>query len=214
MSWHDDDEGDDPQAISLNDRALTLPAPTYEVSAPPARHRTLKEDDARVLFTPEVRAMYLEQLARTGRKYLAAQLAGTTCRTVARHAKVDPELMEEIEEAMEAYRDTVRATVQRRALEGDLEPIIGRVGKDRDGIIAYKRRFSDTILLAEAKRVDPEYRDKSTVDMNVKAAGVLVVGTMMSAGEWAAQFGGQQLPTDPLAGLPGVTEDMLSKADD
>lgn len=203
--WHDDDEPNPHN--SLMDQSLLLPQPSFVVRQTPSTHAL----DARCLFTEDVQAFFLEQLAATGRKYMAAAQAGTTCRTVDRHRKDDPEFAARYDEAMEAYKDHVRATVQRRALEGDLVPIVGRVGKDRDGIIAYTRKFSDTLLLAEAKRVDPEYRERSSVDMNVKAAGVLVVGTMMGPADWQAAFGGQHLPTDPLAGLPGVTQDMLEK---
>lgn len=165
-------------------------------------------------FTTEVKLAYVEALALTGRKHQAAQAVEVSSSTVSRHIALDPEFSLAVDEAMQAYADKVRETVQRRALEGDLEPIVGRVGKDQDGIIGYKRRFSDNLLAMEAKRVDSEYRQSATLDVNVKVSGVLVVSASLPPGDWQSQYGGQQLPLDPLAGLPGINEQMIAEVAD
>lgn len=50
---------------------------------------------------------------------------------------------------------------------------------------AFVREFSDNLLLAEARRVDPEYRDKSAIDLTSNGeGGVLVAPPYMSPEEW------------------------------
>ena len=188
-------------------------APVYDVphaasySTPPTPQHIVRPDMV-YAFDAEARQVFLEELAVCGRLHRAAAIAGVRRQTISMHRKSDPEFEEQCQEALEAYRDLVRSTIQRRALEGDLVPIVGRVGRDRDGIIGYQRRYSDSLLVMEAKRIDPEYRDKSTVDVNVRA-GVLVIGPSTSTADWASQHGGQRLPADPLEGLPGITSQLI-----
>lgn len=161
------------------------------------------------VFDDTRRTLYLEALASSGRKYYAAALVGVSCITVNRHIAADTDFAACVEEALEAYKDKVRQVIQRRALEGDLVPVIGRVGRDKDGIIAYTRKFSDNLLAMEAKRIDPEYREKAQVDVTVKHSGVLVVAAAPSTLDWESQHSGQRLPADPLVGLPGITPEMV-----
>lgn len=199
------DQPQEPKATEV--RVYDIPN-AVSFSTPPVPVLVVDPERCRV-FDAEAKRLYLEDLAISGRKYRASQIAGCNMVTVTKHRKSDPEFAAAEEEALSAYRDRVRATVQNRAIEGVLEPIIGRVAKDVDGIIGYKRRYSDQLLVMEAKRVDEEYRDKSTVDVNVKA-GVLVLGAPRSTQDWEATHSGQKLPEDPLEGLPGVNAGMIA----
>lgn len=84
-------------------------------------------------------------------------------------------------DAEEMFRDSVRAEVHRRAVEGWLEPVVyqgriqfveerdgrGRVKQGKDGKpIAHMvavRKFSDRLLELHAKAKCPEYRDKHEI---------------------------------------------------
>lgn len=178
-------------------------------------------------FTSEARVLFLEELALTGRKVHSAAYAGVCRQTVADHAEADPEFASAIEEALERYREQVRAEVRRRAIEGWLEPVFGKDGQhwmylydsngelvmeDRevdergpDGaptgkritkrvpkmVPAFVRKYSDRMLELEAKRVDPGYREKGSIDMNV-TGGVLVVPGMASEQEFERKYGAQR----------------------
>lgn len=56
-----------------------------------------------------------------------------------------------------------------------LEPIM---------VPAYIRKFSDRMLELDVKRVDPSFRDKSSVDLNHAGGGVLVAPAEMTPEEW------------------------------
>jgi len=72
-------------------------------------------------------------------------------------------------EAQGLYRDKVSRAVHNRAIVGWLEPQF-----HKGQFCGYIRKFSDRMLELQAKRYNPEYRDKSAVDLNV-AGGVLVI---------------------------------------
>lgn len=50
-------------------------------------------------------------------------------------------------EAMDEAADRAEREAWRRAVEGVDKPLIGRVGKDQDGVIEVVKEYSDTILL-------------------------------------------------------------------
>lgn len=119
----------------------------------------------------EVRMTYLEQLAKTGRKADSARAAGVSLQTVRNHMKNDPTLSDEVEDALEFYKDTLRKEIHRRGVEGVEEPVFYQ-GAECGAV----RKYSDRMLELEAKRHMPEYRDKQQLDVNHKG-GVLVVPT-------------------------------------
>lgn len=127
-------------------------------------------------FTDAAKDRALAAFAQSGVKYLAAAAAGVSGETVRQHLRTDEVFAEAWEDAYGEYQARLVAEIHRRGVEGTLEPVIGRVGKDEDGVITYVRRYSDRLLEFEAKRHMPEYRDKQQVDMNV-TGGVLVVHT-------------------------------------
>jgi hypothetical protein len=121
------------------------------------------------VWTHEARAIFLEQLSLTGRKADSARAAGVSRQTVLNHEKLDPTLTDEIEEALEFYKDSIRAEIHRRAVTGVDEPVFYQ------GVVCGAvTKYSDRMLELEAKRLMPEYREKSQVDVNHKG-GVLVV---------------------------------------
>lgn len=70
---------------------------------------------------------------------------------------------------------TYLAPGEKPPAEGEWHPIM---------VPAYIRKFSDRLLELEAKRVAPEYRERSTVDLNHGGNGVLVAPAGMTPEEW------------------------------
>lgn len=154
-----------------------------------------------VKFTDKRRETFLQGVRDLGRVNQAARAAGVSPQTVRNHRDDDRDFDALVAEALEDYAEKVRSEVYRRAIEGVptmkfhqglpvMKPVMDEAGNeyvDEDGKplmeIYVERQYSDRLLELEAKRVDPAYRDKSTVDMNVKG-GVLVVPAPMSADEW------------------------------
>lgn len=60
------------------------------------------------------------------------------------------------------------------------------------------RKYSDRLLELEAKRVDPAYRDKGQLDVNVGGGILVVPGMAASDEEWRAKYGGKTIeqPTE------------------
>lgn len=160
-------------------------------------------------FDTKSKIRFLEELSLTGRKFHSAAAADITMLTVRAHVDDDPEFAQAYEDAIEIYKESVRAEVRRRGITGWLEPVyhqgqqgftpkldengevvyqtklvdqkdekgnvIGKVEVERPVMVpAYVRKYSDRMLELEAKRVDPAYRDKGQMDVNV-TGGILVV---------------------------------------
>ncbi len=53
-------------------------------------------------------------------------------------------------------RERLRVAVLKRAVDGVREPIIGRVGKDQDGIVCHKRRYSDRLAEFALSKLDKQ----------------------------------------------------------
>jgi hypothetical protein len=68
--------------------------------------------------------------------------------------------------------DRLEAEAFRRGVDGIDEPLIGRVGKDQDGIITTVRRYSDGLLtlLLKANRPD-KYKDRTATELTGKDGG-------------------------------------------
>jgi hypothetical protein len=54
------------------------------------------------------------------------------------------------------FKARARDALMQRAVEGTEEPLIGRIGKDLDGVVATRRRYSDRLLEFGLARLDRE----------------------------------------------------------
>ena len=97
-----------------------------------------------VSFTPALKELFLTNYEASGLLYFSAKLTGVSSSVIYDHMKTDPEFKERVGEAKERHTDTLIAEAQRRAVEGDPEPIIG--GKDRDQVVTMVTRRSDRLM--------------------------------------------------------------------
>lgn len=91
----------------------------------------------------------------------------------------------------EPVYDERTGQMQRRAVTVEVkDPKTGEIRQEeRDELVmvpAFVREFSDRLLELEAKRVEPTYRDKSTIDLNTGGGGVLVAPAGMTPEQWIA----------------------------
>lgn len=147
----------------------------------------------------QAKARAIKAYAETGVKKIAASAAGVCLQTLANHMKEDEDLVAAMEEARQEYCTRMQLWLFQRGYVGTPKPIVGRIGKDQDGIIGYELVRSDNIALALAKAHMPElFVEKLQVEATVQA-GVLVVGAPMTLDAWYAKHGGQkELPPMPL----------------
>lgn len=141
---------------------------------------------SRIKFDDDAKERFLQGYAEHGRMHDGAVAAGVTYSCVKNHLDNDPEFMQAFLEAKQAYRDRFLRHVQKMMFEGVEEPIIG--GQFKDEVVAYKRVYPTNLIAMEMRRVEPEYKERTEVDMNVQG-GVLVVPARMSTEEWMAKFG-------------------------
>ncbi|HKW13334.1 MAG TPA: hypothetical protein VJS69_02505 [Candidatus Krumholzibacteria bacterium] len=144
-------------------------------------------------FTDRRQSIFLAEVRRTGIIGNGCRAADVSRQTIREYREADKEFDQAVIDALEDYADVVENELQRRAVEGVEEAVFWQ-GKriDRKKV----RRYSDTLMLAAAKRRRAEYRERTTVDMNV-TGGVLVIGGEKSAEEWAAKYGKRSDDKEP-----------------
>lgn len=157
---------------------------------------------SRIKFDDDMKNAYLHNLAECGRKGMAAAMTGVCRLTVNKHIENDPDFAESVDIVIELYNDSIGGEVKRRGCDGwleavyvkgvrSIEPVLNEDGSEMlnaEGKPIFRfvsvRKFSDRLLELEAKRVDPAYRDKQTIDLNTQGGGVLVAPAGMSAEEF------------------------------
>jgi AcrR family transcriptional regulator len=117
------------------------------------------------------RDAFLAELALRGNISDAARAAGVSRRTVYEWREADASFAADWNEALETAIDAMEREAYRRAFEGTRKPVIGRVGKDEDGILSdengeplYLREYSDSLATLLLKAHRPEkYRERQEV---------------------------------------------------
>lgn len=142
-------------------------------------------DAAKIKFDDTKKAIYLNVLRKTGLKVRAAQAAGVVLTTVQNHIDNDPAFAAAREEALAEYADLIQQHAFKVSVKGVKEPIVG--GKDKDQIVAYKEVYATNILAMEMKRTNPDYKERSEIDLNQKGGGVLVVPAGIDLDEYIKQ---------------------------
>ena len=139
-------------------------------------------------------ARYLELLAATGRKVSAYKAAGVLAERLRSLRESDPDFRAAEDEALRLYGESLEKEAHRRGAEGWDEPVFFK-GEECGAV----RRHSDRMLELLLKKNVPEFREKVSVDAEVKG-GVLLVGgptaKLPTPAEWAAASNGDP-PSPP-----------------
>lgn len=109
-----------------------------------------------------MRATFLEELAKRGIVKDACEVIGVARKTAYDWRNNDAEFAAAWDAALELAADSLEKEAWRRAVDGVDKPLIGRVGKDQDGVIEVIKEYSDSLmtLLLRARRPD-KFRDKT-----------------------------------------------------
>lgn len=178
---------------------LTKALAEWRPTAHEAYLARLTDPKAGTKFDPQAKARALKAYAETGVKKIAQRAAGVCQMTLDTHLKEDEEFNSAWLEAKAEFCTRMQLGLYQRGYVGSPKPIIGRVGKDQDGVIGYELVKSDNIALALAKAHMPDiFVEKLQVEANV-TGGVLVVGRAMTEEQWEQAYGGQRaIPSIPL----------------
>ena len=133
-------------------------------------------------FDDRAKLDYCIELSKHGLKGQAARTVGLTLQTIQKHRKVDPDFAIMEAEALEEYRDAIVGHVGTLALEGTLRRRFNRDGEVVEEWIEYPTR----LIELEAKRLEPAYREKQTLDVNM-SGGIMVAPVEKTPEEWAAE---------------------------
>ena len=170
------DQLESEMVVNANTSALLVAPPEIDIElivftpddveqAMPGRHW----DNETLRWTKQVCANVLNHVVNYGVLAHACLSQGVSYRTLEVIQKDYPAFEALKKEAQGLYRDKVSRAVHNRAISGWLEPQFYK-----GQFCGYIRKFSDRLLELQAKRYEPEYRDKSALDVNV-SGGVLVV---------------------------------------
>ena len=123
----------------------------------------------------ERRALFLETLARTGSLAHAAAVASPHLAGRSPHPgqssfrklmRTDPAFTEAVEEARKAFLGKVEEAIASRALEGWEEPVY-----QGGALVGTKRVYDNRMLLAAARRHDPEaWSERSKLEVSGQVA--------------------------------------------
>lgn len=110
------------------------------------------------------RAKFISELAKRANVSDAAKAAAIDRTTAYRWRAAEPEFQARWDEAIETAIDAMEHEAHRRAFTGIKKPIVGRVGKDQDGVITYMQEYSDSLATLLLKAHRPEkYRERQEV---------------------------------------------------
>lgn len=112
---------------------------------------------------PELRRLYIRHLARYGNIQAACAYIKTSVEAFDKFRRDYPWFNKEIEAALGAHKHLIEKTIHKRAIDGWLEPKFGKFG-----VNGYVRKYSDTLLIAYARRHVPEYRQGEDSTQTIK----------------------------------------------
>lgn len=135
-----------------------------------------------IKFTDRMKTLYLERLAETGLIMASATAVGVCYATVVDARESDPEFKAMEKEAKAYWHDVVCNAMKEQGVDGVLEPIFG--GKYKDTIVGHSRKFTPGILALEAKRIEPEYREKFQAEVKHTGGVLLVPASEADADAW------------------------------
>lgn len=110
------------------------------------------------------REKFIAELRKRANVSDAAKAAAIDRSTAYRWRDAEPEFAAAWNDAIETAIDAMEREAHRRAFTGIKKPIVGRVAKDKDGIVAHVTEYSDGLatLLLKAHRPD-KYRERQDI---------------------------------------------------
>lgn len=134
----------------------------------------------RIKFDDKAKQRYLDELARTGRRWAAEDAAGVARTTVDAHKKNDPEFSAACDEAADQYATRGLMKIEAEALDGQLET---RYDPETGSVVSEVRRFETQLRMMFLKRHDPGYNEKAHLEISGKV-GVVFAPPLASMDDW------------------------------
>lgn len=151
-----------------------LLAIAYERGLNPGEKKRQREYTPRakwVTFDEAKREEFLRELANCGNIAYACRKVGAKVATLSNYRRENPEFNDHIDDAVAHYAAIVVGAAHERAVDGYLVPIVG--GRNKDEIVTYERRFSDSIMSMMLKKVDPAFNPTQKVEVSGTPGGLV-----------------------------------------
>lgn len=150
-----------------------LDADKLAAPAPPPGYRYTMDGRLAPLFNsripisdPRGQEIFLEILEITGSVRSAMDAIGMpVVDTLKKELVQNQEFCERFDAAQERHRDSLYAAAYQRAVHGVAVPVMG--GQFKDRIVAYERKYSDSIMILMLKRHFPEFREATANRISV-----------------------------------------------
>lgn len=139
----------------------------------------------RTVISKKKRKVFLKLLAESGGNVMASSAAVGYANPafLMKCRREDEDFAEEWDQAVEAGGAVLESELLRRGVEGVLDPVFYK-----GEIVGYKNVYSDTLLLAAIKKVNPAYRDSRTGgDMNINFGIAVLPMTAKNDDDWEAR---------------------------
>lgn len=164
-----------------------------------------------VPITQERLELFLEQYAETGRKQESAEMLGMSVSSIKKLEQTDKDFAQAVAEARDAFIEHLEKAAYERAVNGTKRPIVGRMGKDEDGVVAHETVYSDKLLIEMLRRQSGDWRQSNTPAPQIipisSGGGVLLlpVAAPKTVNEWESQF------SDLAQGRTYMPQDMIDE---
>ena len=107
----------------------------------------------------ERQTRFLDSVAKHGRTIDAAFEISINLSTIDKHKKSNPAFAQALADARLRWVAKIEAEIKHRAMDGEIEHI-----RYKGEIVGTKRIKSDQLLLALARKYDPAFRERQTVE--------------------------------------------------
>lgn len=137
-----------------------------------AKKRTKNPKATYQPYSKDRKAEYCKILRATGQPTTARVHVGVSAMTEKRHRDNDPEYAADVQTAIALFREEyIEAEIKRRAVDGVDEPVFGNNSDGEKVIVGWRKKYSDVLLLALAKRhMKDEYGDRVKVEQKVSGS--------------------------------------------
>lgn len=123
-------------------------------------------------FTVGRKNHYLRIVRECGEEVLARADVGVSWGTVKSQLEADPAFREGLAEAYRQHGAVYAKEMKRRGVDGYQEPVFGSQGPGAgSGIVGWVTRYSDRLLLEQARKFDKAYIAKTVVEQTTTVKG-------------------------------------------
>jgi hypothetical protein len=135
-------------------------------------------------FDEVSKGRFLECYSRTARLGESCDVAEISVSTFKKHLKTDTDFADACLDAEEVYRCRLSEKVQELIFDGIVKEVFDRNGN----LISKERTYPIPLLLAELKRVNPEYRESRQVDVKVSGGVLIAPADVPTIKDWERKF--------------------------